>query len=164
MKPLFVLLITTLLSALFIKLKTKTYQWGLSSRIGLSVMLGFTALGHFLFTDGMALMVPDFFPYKHSLVYFTALIELLAAIGIHLARLRYTTAWLFILFLLLMLPANIKACLEHINYQNATFTGPGLSYLWFRIPLQAFFIFWVYTNCLQSKRLLPFLKNKSKLL
>ena len=29
-------------------------------------------------------------------------------------------------------------------YQNGTYTGNGINYLWFRIPLQIFFILWVY--------------------
>lgn len=159
MKPLFVLLSATLLSAFFIKLKTKSYQWVFPARIGLSVMLVFTALGHFLFADGMALMVPKIFPYKHELVYFTGFIELLVAIGIHLPRLQRVTAWLFILCLLLMLPANIKGSIEYINYQNATYTGYGLSYLWFRIPLQIFFVFWVYKSCIRESFNCPFFKK-----
>jgi hypothetical protein len=43
-----------------------------------------------------------------------------------------------------MLPANIKAAINNINYQTGALNGNGPSYLWFRIPLQLFFIFWVY--------------------
>ena len=47
-------------------------------------------------------------------------------------------------FFILILPSNIYASVKKINYQKATLDGPGLSYLWFRMPLQVFFIGWVY--------------------
>jgi hypothetical protein len=42
-----------------------------------------------------------------------------------------------------MTPGNIKAAVNHIDYQKGTNNGPGPTYLWFRIPLQLFFIGWV---------------------
>ena len=30
------------------------------------------------------------------------------------------------------------------NYKEANYTGPGPEHLWFRIPLQLFFIGWLY--------------------
>jgi uncharacterized membrane protein len=54
------------------------------------------------------------------------------------------TAWLLILFFFLILPANINAAVNKIDYQKGTTDGNGLNYLWFRVPLQVFFIAWVY--------------------
>jgi len=48
-----------------------------------------------------------------------------------------------ILFFILILPANILAALKKVDYQKGTNDGPGAGYLWFRIPLQIFFIAWV---------------------
>lgn len=42
-----------------------------------------------------------------------------------------------------MLPANIIAAKQKINLEKASYDGPGLAYLWFRIPLQVLFIGWV---------------------
>jgi hypothetical protein len=50
----------------------------------------------------------------------------------------------------LILPANIKEAIDHVDYQNATFEGKGLSYLWFRIPLQLLFIAWTYFSCIAT--------------
>ncbi|EPR69936.1 hypothetical protein ADICYQ_1132 [Cyclobacterium qasimii M12-11B] len=131
------------------KLVYGTYNVTLSARIGLSAMLLFTALGHFMFTDGMAMMVPDFIPFKKELVYFTGVIEILGAIGLHYPQFQLVTAWLLILFFISIIPANIKASMEQIDYQNATFKGNGLGYLWFRIPLQFLFIGWVYFSSIR---------------
>ena len=149
MKPFILLIAVTILAIGYMKLVYGVYNFSLSARIGLSAMLLFTALGHFLFTEGMAMMIPDFPPFKKELVYFTGLIEIMAAIGLHVPQFRLVTAWLLILFFVLIIPANIKASMEQIDYQNATFEGNGLEYLWFRIPLQILFIGWVYFSSIR---------------
>jgi uncharacterized membrane protein len=45
---------------------------------------------------------------------------------------------------MVMLPANVYAALHHIDYEKATTGGKGPGSLWFRVPLQFFFIAWVY--------------------
>ncbi|MEN6455397.1 MAG: hypothetical protein ABFD10_14165 [Prolixibacteraceae bacterium] len=112
----------------------------------MSAMLLFTAIGHFVFTTGMAMMLPDFVPYKTETVYLTGIIEIAAAIGLLIPRFRVITAWLLITFFLLVLPANIYAAVNRVNYQRAAIEGPGPAYLWFRVPLQLFFIIWTYLS------------------
>lgn len=144
MKPLIVLLGIFGLSLLIIRLLNGQMHVPLSGSIALSAMLLFTAVGHFAFTKGMAMMLPPFIPFKTRLVYITGLIEIAAAIGLLIPRLQQITAWLLILFFLLTLPANIYASVKRVNYEKGTYDGYGLSYLWFRIPLQLFFIAWAY--------------------
>ena len=146
MKPLIILLSSFVISLFFIKIINNKYDFALSSRIAMSIMLVFTATGHFIFTKGMTLMIPSFIPYKETFVHLTGLFEILLAIGLLMPRFKYIIGIILIVFLLLMLPANIYASLHNVNYQKGTFDGNGLAYLWFRIPLQIFFILWVY-NC-----------------
>lgn len=150
MKPLIVLIVTFAISLLTLKISNGRWDYFLSARMAMSAMLLFTALGHFLFTDGMILMIPNSIPFKKEMVYATALIEISGAVGLHIYSVRQLTAWLLILFLLLILPANIKAAIEQINYQKGTFDGYGLKYLWFRIPLQAVFIIWIYLSSIKT--------------
>ncbi|MEO9891136.1 hypothetical protein [Aurantibacter sp.] len=151
MKPLVLLLVTFTVALLFFRIQEGIYNFNLSARIAMSMLLLFTALGHFLFTEGMAMMIPDFIPFKKELVYATAIIEILAAFALHIAQLRVITAWLLILFFILIIPANIKAAIESINYQNGTYTGKGVNYLWFRIPLQFLYITWVYLSAIRTE-------------
>ncbi|CAM1350691.1 hypothetical protein [Tenacibaculum ascidiaceicola] len=144
MKPLFVLLFVFLISIGIQKLLLKNINYSLSGRIAMCAMLLFTALGHFLFTEGMSKMIPDFIPLKSPVTILTGVLEIVIAIGLLFPNYQKTTGWILIAFLLLMLPANIKASLENLNYQTGAYDGKGLSYLWFRIPLQVFFIAWVY--------------------
>jgi uncharacterized membrane protein len=149
MKPLIILMIVSWVSVFTIKLVTYKYNLPLSARIAMSAMLLFTAIGHFIFTKGMAMMIPGFIPFKTGMVYLTGFVEIVAAIGLLVPQFRVLTAWLLMLFFVLLLPANIKAAIEQIDIETGTFTGSGLNYLWLRIPLQILFIVWTYISSIR---------------
>jgi uncharacterized membrane protein len=149
MKPLIVLVVVFAIALFTIRMVRGIYDFALAGRIAMSVMLLFTAMGHFKFGEGMSMMLPDFIPHRIKLVHLTGLFEILAAIGLLLPDFKTITGWLLIAFFVLVLPANIYAALKHVHYQKATFDGPGLVYLWFRIPLQFLFILWVYVTCIK---------------
>lgn len=150
MKPLVILIAVFLVTILLMKLFMKEVNFPLAGRIAMAAMLVFTAIGHFAFTAGMAAMIPDIIPGKTALVYFTGVLELLFALGLLNPSYRTQLAWLLILFFILVLPANIKASLEHINYQTGEANGNGPAYLWLRIPMQLFFIGWVYFSAIRG--------------
>lgn len=116
----------------------------------MSAMLMFTAVAHFVFTDGMAQMIPDFFPLEKELVYLTGILEMLLAIGLLIPRTKIITGWTLIVFFFAILPANVKAAMENINYQTGELDGNGIEYLWFRIPLQILFIAWVFFSAIKN--------------
>ena len=155
MKPLLILLISFCLSVLYSKVFLNKYNYQISGRVAFSSMLIFTAIGHFVFTKGMSLMIPDVFPAKTFIIYATGILEIAFAICLLFPKYQKTTAMFVIVFLILMAPANIKAALNNLNYQTGALNGNGPSYLWFRIPLQLFFIFWAY--------LFAFLKNSQSI-
>ena len=149
MKPLIVLITVFVASLVATKVFSSTYNFALSGRIAMSVMLCFTAIGHFVFTKGMTMMVPAFVPSKMLVVYLTGVFEIALAIGLLIPKLKVVSGWALIVFLVLMLPGNVYAAMHHVNYQKATLDGPGLSYLWFRIPLQILFIAWTYVSTIR---------------
>ncbi|MFH7010931.1 hypothetical protein ACHRV5_03615 [Flavobacterium sp. FlaQc-52] len=144
MKPLLVLISVFLISLVSIILLSGDYNFALAARIAMSAMLLFTAIAHFVFAKGMSMMLPDFIPYKTVVIWLTGFIEIAAAIGLLIPQIRIITAWLLIVFFILILPANIYAATKQIDYQKGTFDGNGTTYLYFRIPLQILFIVWVY--------------------
>ena len=148
MKPLLVLVSCFVISLLATKFFLGIFDVNLSGRIAMSVMLLFTAIAHFAYSKGMAMMLPAFIPFKTLIVYLTGIIEIMAAIGLQLEYLRVTTAWLLIIFFILILPANIYAAKTQVDYQKGDLTGNGTTYLWFRIPLQILFIVWTYYFCI----------------
>jgi len=110
----------------------------------MAVMLLFTAMAHFAFTRGMVMMLPDFVPCKKAMVYVTGIAELAGAAGLLLNAWFALAGLMLILLFMIMLPANIHAALKRINYEKGALDGKGPGYLWFRVPLQFFFIAWIY--------------------
>jgi len=149
MKPLIVLLAVFVISIAAIKLSNGDINIPLAGRIAMAAMLVFTAIGHFAFTKGMSMMLPDFVLFKTQTIFLTGLIEIAAALGLLIPGLKHITGWLLIVFFLLLLPANIYAAIKHVDYQKGTFEGPGMTYLWFRVPLQLLFILWTYFSAIR---------------
>jgi len=89
-------------------------------------------------------MLPKFMPFKKAIVYLTGILEIVGGICLVIPATKLLTAQLLILFFVLLLPANIIAAQKKLDLEKANYTGNGLSYLWFRVPLQLLFIAWVY--------------------
>jgi uncharacterized membrane protein len=149
MKPLIVLLIVFLLSAFLIRLVTQKHDLLFAAKIGMCAMLFFTAVGHFAFTKGMVMMLPPIVPLKNETIYLTGLLEILLGVGLLIPRLTVYSGWVLIAFFIGLLPANIYSTIKHVDFEKATFNGNGINYLWFRIPLQIFFIVWTYISALR---------------
>jgi uncharacterized membrane protein len=151
--PEIILIIVFIIALLIIKRSKGTLEVASAARIGMAAMLAVTGIAHFAFTKGMAMMLPPFIPQKELIIYATGILEFAAAAGILLPRFRLITGWLLIVFFVLLLPANIYAALNHINLKTASYDGDGPAYLWFRIPLQFFFIAWVYYATISNREI-----------
>lgn len=124
-------------------------RFALGNRLGLSfigrasmaVMLTVTGIVHFTSTDWMVAMMPHALPFKREIVYFTGVCELLAVVGLLWDRFSKLTSIMLIIFFIAILPANIAERLQADNLDGLEF---GAWYLLFRIPLQLFFIWWVW--------------------
>ncbi len=142
------ILLVTLVSAFLISLIAGriTGKWSLnySGNLAMAVMLIFTGVAHFVYTDGMILMLPHVVPAKKIVIYLTGLLEILAAFGLLTPRYRKTTSLLLMIFLIIILPANFKGAYDHLDLTTAQYDGRGPAYLWFRVPLQIGFIFWIW--------------------
>lgn len=124
-------------------------RFALENRLGISfigrasmaVMLIVTGVVHFTSPDWMVSMMPIIIPAKRELVYFTGICELLAVLGLLWQRSSRLTSIMLIVFFVMILPANIAERLQATNHNELEF---GAWYLLFRIPLQIFFIWWVW--------------------
>lgn len=144
MKPLIVLLAVFGVSCAATFIAGSRADYYFCGRLAMGVMLIFAATAHFKYHKGMALMMPSFIPFKSNIIYITGYLEVLAGIGLLIGKVRHPVAWFVILFLVMVLPANINAAQKNISLEKADYCGSGLNYLWFRVPLQIFFIAWVY--------------------
>src|ERR671914_191756 len=91
--PYFVLTLLNRWTSLQIKSSTR-------ARLGLSIFLCFTAVGHFIRTDEMPAMLPPWVPYRALIIYLTGVLELTGAIGVWLPGLtRLTGLWLILMII-----------------------------------------------------------------
>lgn len=110
--------------------------WIASTLHALAVMFLFTSTAHFnKMRHDLARMMPNVFSNPMAMVYFTGVCEILGAIGILIPRTRSFAGLCLVIFLLAILPANIKAARE-----NLTFGGRPATALWLRIPMQILFL------------------------
>lgn len=107
----------------------------------MAAMLLVTGIAHFTLTAEMVNIMPEAMPLKSETVYFTGVCELLAIPGLLWIRSVKLTSVLLIIFFVAVLPANIIG-----SFKSVPFAGMGYGpwYLLFRVPLQLFFIWWVY--------------------
>lgn len=144
MKVIIVLLAVFILSAIASRLMAGQWNLVFSGNLAMFVMLCFTAIGHFKFTQGMIMMVPEAIPFKKEIVYASGIAEVLLGLALLFPATRPIAGYTLIVLFVLLLPANIKAAMKHIDLEKASFSGAGPGYLWFRIPMQVFLIAWVW--------------------
>jgi uncharacterized membrane protein len=113
----------------------------LAGRIAMAAILVVTGVSHFTSTEPMVAMMPDFMPAKRELVYFTGVCELAAVVGLVWNKTARLASVLLIVFFVLVLPANIAGSLKAVNFGGMEY---GAWYLLFRVPLQVFFVWWVW--------------------
>lgn len=142
MAPLIILLVSFgILFAVNKFLLKEKFGLSLIGRISMALMLIATGIAHFTSSDLMVEMMPEFLPAKREIVYFTGVCELLAVFGLIWDKSARLTSVLLIVFFLAVLPANIVGSIKEVRLGGME---NGVIYLLFRVPLQIFFIFWVY--------------------
>ena len=111
MAPLIVLAVVTVVARLIGQFAMPSLRdWAASTRVGLAVMLFFTAAAHFnSMRPDLVAMVPPFVPNPELIVTFTGICEILGAVGLLVPRTRRLAAVALIVFLLAVLPANVYA-------------------------------------------------------
>jgi uncharacterized membrane protein len=144
MKPFLILIFSFVIAVFAVRILLHGYDFAFSARIAMSVMLVLLPLPILHFPKEWLSMLPGFIPFKLGIVYLTGIFEMAAAAGLQIAGWRDLTGMLLIIFFILVLPANIYSAIKHIDCQKGTTDGKGPNYLWFRVPLQVFFILWVY--------------------
>jgi uncharacterized membrane protein len=140
-----ILLLTVFVVSLFVlKLFKMSYSFVMAGRLAMAAMLLFTGISHFVFIEGMSHMLPEFVPFRETVILVTGALEIMGAIGLLRTRTQKISSLLLILFLIAILPANIYASMNHINYQTGGYDERGPAYLWIRIPIQLVFIAWLW--------------------
>lgn len=116
--------------------------WPFLSRAGaiaIGAMLVVTGVAHFIQVQPMVEMFPPSVPYREFLVYASGVFEI--AVGVCLILgigPMPVIGYGLMAFFVLALPLNVYSAV------NGTGLGAkGVGYLWFRVPLQFFWLWWV---------------------
>jgi uncharacterized membrane protein len=140
MAPLVVQIVSTLAARWFV-------AWRDAARIGLAVMFLFTAGSHFSSLKyDLAAMIPPPLTGALGVIYVTGALEAAGAVGLLIARLRRQAAWGLLALLIGLFPANVYAALTGV-----TLSGAAATPLWFRAPLQLFWMAVLWETSLAAR-------------
>ena len=120
----------------------------LGGLLGITCVFCFTGVGHFVKTEEMAAMMPQFVPARVPLVYITGVLEFLLAILVLVPKLRTVIGCTLLLMLAAFLPVNIHAAI-HKAPMGGHAWGPV--YLLIRIPLQLILGGWIWYFAIRRK-------------
>ena len=110
--------------------------------IGLYIMAAlyiFAGTMHFLRPKGFIQIMPKYLPWHYELVLLSGLCEIAFAFMLLFPATRATGAWLIIILLVAVFPANIQMAVSFYQKHNP--------YLWLallRLPLQLLLIWWAW--------------------
>src|SRR5262245_29612819 len=96
----------------------------LRGRIGVAMVFAFTAVGHFIKTSAMTQMLPSWLPARVAVICVTGIFELVAAVAILVPSVSRQTGIVLCIFLLLILPSNVYAAFQRVDFGGHT-AGPG---------------------------------------
>ncbi len=99
----------------------------------------FAGIMHFVIPKTYEAIMPDWAPAHRELVYASGVAEILGGAATIHPGTRRAGAWLSVLTLLAVYPANVHMALNPDDYKDIP---GGAAALWGRLPLQALFIAW----------------------
>ena len=101
----------------------------------------FFALGHFVQTEEMIRLLPEFVPLRRELVWLTGIAEIGIALGLAVPATRRLAGAAALVVLVLFFPANIYGALTSADFGGH---AQGPAYLLIRVPLQLFLLGWTW--------------------
>ena len=142
MVPMIVLFGSALIARIFV-------PWKDAARIGMAVMVIFTAISHFApsISRDLAAMIPPPLTGAMWVIYVTGVLEIAGAIGLLTRRYRRAAAICLVLLLIAMFPANVYAAMAGVPLRGAAATP-----LWLRTPMQLFWIALLWWTSIRRER------------
>lgn len=115
------------------------------ARLGLGLMLTYTAIGHFVKTEPMMQMIPPFVPWRREITILSGFLEFGLALAVVLLPWPQLMGAVLIAFFVAIFPLNVYAAIQRIPFGGSE-AGPR--YLLLRAPLQLLFIGWALYFCI----------------
>ncbi len=105
----------------------------------MAVFYGAAGINHFVNPKFYLKIIPSWLPYPSALNYISGALEIIFALILIPTATRSTGAWLVILLLLAVFPANIQMSVNYYHYNDPKF---WLTIV--RLPLQLVLIWWAW--------------------
>jgi uncharacterized membrane protein len=102
-----VALITGLLIGPYLLVRTLGGHVLRAARLGLALVFGFTALGHFVKTQAMADMIPPSIPKRRALIWISGVLETAIAASLLACSKCFWTGLSAVAFLIAVFPLNV---------------------------------------------------------
>lgn len=94
-------------------------------------------IAHFTLESFFLTAMPEWVPFRLTIIYLSGVAEILMAIGLLFKKTRRHAGTLIAFFLIFIFPVNI-----YMAFIPEKFDIPGYIF-WLRLPLQVLFIWWV---------------------
>lgn len=108
---------------------------------GAAALFMFTGMGHFIQTEQLSWMLPEWLPQRRLIVHVTGVLEFAIAVCLILKRTRWLSGVVAIIILVVFFPANVYAAFTYIPMSGNEW---GPAYLLVRGPVQAVIVAWIY--------------------
>jgi uncharacterized membrane protein len=101
----------------------------------------FAGIAHFVQGEGFAAMIPEWVPFRLSLIYVTGVLEIVLAVLLLIPSTRKQARFWTAVYLIVIFPANIYAAIAGIPAPGQEEANELL--LWIRLLFQPLLIWWV---------------------
>jgi len=105
----------------------------------MAVLYVFAGINHFINPKTYVRIMPRFLPWHLQLVYLSGVLEIVFGIMLLFSSTRVMAAWLIILLLIVIFPANIQMAVDYYHLKKSHFWITML-----RLPLQFVLIWWAW--------------------
>jgi len=128
------------------------FRWANVCKLYLTLLFGVVGLyGHIVHPQSVVELIPPFFPLRTLSSYASGVVELAFAVLLW-TRYARPTAWVIIVYLVLVIPFNIYGWTIAANVPSYV-NSP--TYLWVRVPMQAVFIAFAWFGTLGDRSSRP---------
>ena len=132
--------------------RSAKFRWANVCKLYLTLLFGVVGLyGHIVHPQSVVELIPPFFPLRTLSSYASGVVELAFAVLLW-TRYARPTAWVIIVYLVLVIPFNIYGWTIAANVPSYV-NSP--TYLWVRVPMQAVFIAFAWFGTLGDRSSRP---------
>lgn len=115
--------------------------------IFIGIIFILAGINHFVMPNFYLQIMPPYLPFPMALIYLSGLAEIVCGALFIPKQTRSLGAWLTILLLIAVFPANIQMSIDEYQNGGLLFYGSVL-----RLPLQFLIIWWVYKFTKQDNK------------